>query len=102
MQGMAAQFQAVSFAHSHGTAGQVKVEKLRQHGEHFRIADQLHSGISLRDPLYTPRMVRLQMADHQIIRFLPIQHTFHILHPLFHRARVHRIHDRDLFIHDHI
>ena len=48
------------------------------------------------------RMVGLHMLHHQIIRLTAVQSVLQIVQPGMGKAGIHRIHDSDLLIQDHI
>lgn len=99
---MASKRKSISFLDFHCTAGQIQIKELRQHGKYFCIAHQFHLRIFLRNLLDIACMIRLHMIDNQIIRLSVSYCFFHFGKPFIGYSRICRIHDGDLFIHNHI
>ena len=80
----------------------VRAEELVQESEGLGVAHHLHGGVLSRQGRHVGGVVGLHMGDHQIIGGSAVQGLGQILLPGVGGPGVHRIHDGDFFVQDHI
>ena len=77
-------------------------EELPHHHKGLGVAHQGCLGIALQKQLDVGGMVRLHMLHHQIIRLSVSQHGGDVFQPLCAEVGIHRVHDGNLLVQNHI
>ena len=79
-----------------------QVKELVHHNETLFIRNDSGVRINVQEILDVGGVVRLHVLDDQVIRFFSVKDIRQVVQPLVGEADIHRIHDGDLLIHDHI
>ena len=102
LQRMRAQAQRGIFGGHHAPRRFIPAIKLAHHRKRLSRCHHLRGGICVQKTGNIGRMIRLHMLHDQIIRLPPIQYGGQVLHPFIAEPCVHGVHNRNLFIHNHI
>ena len=100
---MFAKCQAFTISNYQFSVAKIHVsEEVLHHSECLGISYNRYFWISFDKILDICSMIRFHMLYDQIIRLCTIQHFCHITKPLFCKMRIYRVHNCNLFVHDHI
>ena len=102
LQRMAAELQCVPFLCDDPPAGVIFAGKVLHHGEGLGRRHDLRFRILLRESFDAGGMVRLHVVHDQVVRLPARQRSFQVFQPGAGEVPVRGIHDRNLFIQDHI
>ena len=80
----------------------IHIEEIIHHGKCFFRGYHDCIRISIYEILDIRRVIRLHMLYDQIVRFASIQHIGHVVQPFMGKIDIHRVHDSDLLVQDHI
>ena len=101
-QGVAAGAQGAALGHDHLPVGPVGAEELPQHGAGFGVYHQLQVGPEGGQPGDLGAVVRLHVADDQIIQRAAGQQGGKVLQPGLGHGGIHRIQQQGLFVQDQV
>ena len=101
-QGVLAQAQAVHFAHHQTTLGIIVAEELAHHGESLGRSHHRGLGVGLEEYGHIGSVVKFHVLHNEVIRLAAVQHLLQIVQPLVGEILIHRVHDGDLLVQDHI
>ena len=102
VQGVRAEGERIALLDHDPLVRKVGAEKVAHHGERLRAGHHGRFGIGLQEVDDVRRVVGLHVLHDQIVGLAPRQRRAHVIQPFVGEVRVHRVHDRDFFIPDHV